>query len=281
MRLKECYNPPMQRGFTLVELSIVLVILGLLVGGILAGRSLIKAGELRAIGQEYSKYRTATFAFKDKYFQPPGDLSNATQFWGVAAGDGSDATCRAFESTGTETCNGNGNGLVEQTNPHREHLRFWQHLANAGLIDGKYTGALSSTATDNANVTPNNHPLSKYPKGMWTTRAYNVSAGNGQLPDGNYNVNHFEYGAYNVSHANNWPSLRELLTPEDTWNVDVKLDDGMPLTGKVIGRSPNGWNNGSGTLNTCTLAQNSTDINANYALTVTTRQCTLYFMAGF
>ncbi len=53
--------------FSLVELSIVLVILGLLVGGVLSGQSLIRAAELRSITEDYARYVTATHTFKDKY----------------------------------------------------------------------------------------------------------------------------------------------------------------------------------------------------------------------
>lgn len=60
------------KAFSLVELSIVLVILGLLTGGILAGQSLIRAAELRAVSTEYSRYITATQSFRDKYFAVPG-----------------------------------------------------------------------------------------------------------------------------------------------------------------------------------------------------------------
>ena len=62
-----------QPGFSLVELSIVLVILGLLTGGILAGQSLIRAAELRSISTDYSRYIAAVQAFRDKYFALPGD----------------------------------------------------------------------------------------------------------------------------------------------------------------------------------------------------------------
>ncbi|MGB1540395.1 MAG: prepilin-type N-terminal cleavage/methylation domain-containing protein, partial [Rickettsiales bacterium] len=64
-------------GFSLVELSIVLVILGLLTGGILGGQSLIRAAELRSVSKEYEKYQTAINIFKDKYFALPGDFNNA------------------------------------------------------------------------------------------------------------------------------------------------------------------------------------------------------------
>lgn len=65
---KRIYNG----GFSLVELSIVLVILGLLTGGILGGQSLIKAAELRAVTTELDAFQTATNTFRQKYFALPG-----------------------------------------------------------------------------------------------------------------------------------------------------------------------------------------------------------------
>ena len=74
----------MKKAFSLVELSIVLVILGLLVGGILTGQSLIRAAELRSVTTEFSQYQTAVMTFRDKYFAIPGDMKNARDFWGAS-----------------------------------------------------------------------------------------------------------------------------------------------------------------------------------------------------
>lgn len=95
------------RGFSLVELSIVLVILGLLTGGILAGQSLIRAAELRSYITDVQRYPAAVNAFKDKYFAYPGDMANATKFWGALGGDGTgnDAACQALSASGLPTCN--------------------------------------------------------------------------------------------------------------------------------------------------------------------------------
>ena len=132
--------------FSLVELSIVLVILGLLVGGILSGQSLIRAAELRSFTTEYSKYVAAVNSFKDKYFQLPGDMPNATSFWGAA--HATPATCLTTVGTGSQTCNGDGNGSISNAaaaSQYGEEYTFWQHLANAGLIEGSYTGIRMAT----------------------------------------------------------------------------------------------------------------------------------------
>ena len=75
---------PIQRGlalqknaFSLVELSIVLAILGLLTGGILTGQTLIRAAELRAVSTEFQRYQSAVNTFRDKYFSLPCDIRNS------------------------------------------------------------------------------------------------------------------------------------------------------------------------------------------------------------
>ena len=96
--------------FSLVELSIVLVILGLLVGGILGGQSLIRAAELRSVAVDKDKFTTAINAFRVKYSAIPGDMTNATDYWGTFSTD--NITCAYDLHPGTQTCNGNGNAKV-------------------------------------------------------------------------------------------------------------------------------------------------------------------------
>ncbi|PZP85253.1 MAG: hypothetical protein DI582_06390 [Azospirillum brasilense] len=122
----------MKNGFSLVELSIVLVILGLLTGGILGGQALIRAAELRSVTSEYTRWVTATQTFRDKYFALPGDMSNATAFWGTQ--DPTPATCATTPSSSALTCNGSGDGLINPTSSpgSNELFRFWQHLAMPG-----------------------------------------------------------------------------------------------------------------------------------------------------
>src|SRR3954463_15618522 len=79
-------------GFTLIELSIVLVIIGLIVGGILVGQDLIKAAEIRATVGQIEKYNSAVNTFRTKYNGIPGDLSGS-------AGGNASAFGLFYEST--------------------------------------------------------------------------------------------------------------------------------------------------------------------------------------
>ena len=116
-----------KQGFSLVELSIVLVILGLLTGGILTGQSLIRAAELRSVTTEFQKYQTAAMTFRDRYFALPGDMRNATDFWGAMTNCGAASPA----GTGTQTCNGNGNGSIDTATASGrtgENFGFWRQL---------------------------------------------------------------------------------------------------------------------------------------------------------
>jgi len=70
-------NTKPQQGFTLIELSIVLVIIGLIVGGILVGQDLIKGAEIRATVAQVEKYNSAVNTFRTKFNAMPGDIPQA------------------------------------------------------------------------------------------------------------------------------------------------------------------------------------------------------------
>lgn len=221
-----------QSGFSLVELSIVLVILGLLTGGILGGQALIRAAELRSTISDTSRYSTALNSFRDKYLALPGDMPNAQSFWGVL--NGSHATCITTAATGTATCNGDGNGQIVSTNGshYDESFRAWQHLANAGLIEGNYTGTPGPTAngagTFNQAILGTNVPRLRISNGG-TSLAYLTIP----IVDPNWfpiQGNVLLIGAMVGDNFTTGP----LLKPEEAWNLDTKLDDGVPGTGAVI-----------------------------------------------
>ena len=277
------------RGFSLVELSIVLVILGLLTGGILAGKSLIRAFELRSIAVDYNRYITASRAFRDKYFAIPGDMTNATSFWGVLAGTGGDATCQGTAATDTATCNGDGDGVLRNPgiSPNiAEHFRYWQHLANAGLIEGRYSGFNSVGGSPSGRVPGTNVPFSKMRDAFfyaqnglgWTTNASTNNdyyAGTASLFAGNYGKNLLYFG--NATGSSSVADSQPLL-PEEAWNIDSKMDDGQPTTGSVMAFKGNGTNTN------CTSTAGgapSGDGVSVYLLSSSLKDCSLYFVRSF
>jgi prepilin-type N-terminal cleavage/methylation domain-containing protein len=224
----------MKRGFSLVELSIVLVILGLLTGGILAGQSLIRASELRSVSTELQKYQSAVLTFRDKYFALPGDMINAVQFWTAAAGNGTgnDNACKVVAKTGAPTCNGNGDGSIYYGGSLREAFLAWQHLANAGLIEGQYSSIAGPNDVNFEAVPGYNVPRSKAGSNVgWSFAHQCWVSGSCFNPTTLPIANNLFIGGYDID------GLGEAaLTPEEAWNIDTKMDDGIPGGGNVIAR---------------------------------------------
>ncbi len=255
----------MKHGFSLVELSIVLVILGLLVGGVLTGQSLIRAAELRSVTTDFSKYQAAVFTFRDEYSALPGDMTNATSFWGAA--HATPATCVTTIGTGTQTCDGDGNSRVYSSSAtSNESFRFWQHLANAGLIEGSYSGVRDGTNSNSA--TTSNSPRGKISNSLWYIDDWGTMPGDGWSWWANMKYdNILQYG---ILMANSDP-VGQVLRPEEAWNIDTKMDDGKPASGKLVIR---GWP-------PCTTATSQSDYTAAYKLTVTSPECILVFRQLF
>ena len=129
----EMMNRRKQSGFTLVEIAIVLVIIGLLIGGVLKGREMITNAKIKRVENDFAGVSAAIFAYQDRYGVLPGDDPNAsTRFSG---------TWRAAD-------NGNGNGNISggwsSTNNNDESRKIWKHLRGAGLIAGPVDNTVGS-----------------------------------------------------------------------------------------------------------------------------------------
>lgn len=225
-------QPTSQSGYSLVELSIVLVIIGLLVGGVLMGRNLIRNAEIQSIVQQKEEFVRAAATFRERYNGLPGDITNATQIWGAAA---SPASCNNMStpSTGTETCDGNGNQLLSSydggADAYERH-RAWQQLANAGLIEGRYTGVKASAA--NWHVRPGlNAPAADANGVGWTMFYAGTKEGDAWLFDGSYDHVLF-VGKESANSTTNMP----FLTPDEAWSLDTKYDDGKPVRGHMLSK---------------------------------------------
>lgn len=264
-------TPQRINGFSLVELSIVLVILGLLTGGILGGKSLIEAAELRALSNEHQQWQTAVNTFKQKYMALPGDMRNATQFWGRAdtgATSGQCANPTSNQGDGKETCNGNGDGIIGEWSDlanYYEVFRFWQHLANAGMIAGQYSGVPGSGGgqhhEDGVNV-----PASKFSGAGWNVENVDDLGGDALFFAGDYG-NYYELGAMTANNCHQSGAL----TPAETWNLDMKMDDGKPARGMVV----------AGNWNECSDAASNSDFDADYDLANESTVCFVNFAHAF
>ncbi|QJR09030.1 hypothetical protein DSM104443_00065 [Usitatibacter rugosus] len=135
-----------QSGFTLVEIAIVLVIIGLLLGGILKGQELINSAKAKSLANDFRNVPVYIYAYQDKYRAIPGDDCNAQAHVGTGATNS--GTC----GSGTA-----GNGRIEgdwdSTSTTAESALFWQHVRLAGLATGDTAAAAGlPTNTDGGRI---------------------------------------------------------------------------------------------------------------------------------
>jgi prepilin-type N-terminal cleavage/methylation domain-containing protein len=181
-----------QSGFTLVEIAIVLVIIGLLLGGILKGQELIQNARVRNVADQQNAIKAAYYAFQDRYRALPGDYRDAAA---------------NIPNVVAHVATTNGNAQIEAT----ESVYAWYHLTNAGFI------SCSECSADPLNApTPNagNSPVNAF--GGVMSIVFDSLYNDGVLGTGT--------NANNLKSGNQIPA--NVLA-----EVDRKIDDGNPRTG--------------------------------------------------
>ena len=238
-----------QQGFTLVELSIVLIIIGFLIAGIAAGSSMIKSAEINSVITDFQRNQSAYNNFIGRYSQAPGDFNNGSAIWGT--------NC----ATTATNCNGNANGIIDSAT---EVQAAWKQMALAGMI----SSSIAIVPNTAAAATPGtNVPLSK------------VLGAGYDLVNGGTSVNGFARGLWGATTNSNIVLLgkpgagnstgvnAQLLnssaySAENAYSIDTKVDDGNPTTGTI--RSIEGLD---------AAANGCVDTNGNYALATSGVSC--------
>jgi prepilin-type N-terminal cleavage/methylation domain-containing protein len=257
----------LKAGFTLIELAMVLVIIGLLVGGVLVGQDLIRAAGERGQIAQIEKYNQAVNTFRGKYNdQLPGDMdaANAATFGfatrGLCAGEGDGNG--VIEGHYQAACGSNGGGYQAG-----ETLMFWRDLSQAELIDGSFS-AVTSTGFPASTLVATNPSVSAYlPQGKIGQGQYVYVYSSSGDPNGSSNgsggsgtIAHY-FGLIGVSSlgASGAATMSTTFTLPviQAYHIDAKMDDGLPSSGNVSpvygtalyiywdGASVTYWNNGS------------------------------------
>lgn len=251
-------------GFSIVELSVVLAVVGLLIGAILGGQSMVRSTRVKSVSVDLLRYADGAKTFKGRFKAFPGDMPNASLQWGLAGGaaTANDATCNAVNSIGkVTTCNGDGDNDIDTTT---EGFRFWQHLSNAQIIEGSYSGTAGGGGVTD-HVVGTNCPATKITSVGISVRyvATALSSPNfAVIPNNVFTVGAQVTGNYTQGGA---------FTAAELLNMDTKLDDGVPGTGNFIATP----------YTTCTNGASASDFSASYKLTVNSPSCYFYWINAF
>jgi prepilin-type N-terminal cleavage/methylation domain-containing protein len=185
------------KGFTLIEIAIVLVIIGLLLGGVLKGQELITGARVRNLISQQEGIKAAFFGFQDRYRALPGDYAAADTNINCAGG------CP----------NGDGNGRIDNTNAGGAHEEIfaWTHLTAAGFLNGSY-------AANSAVTTPGDDNTPKNPYSQYVQLVYDAVYGDpGATSPSKHNV-----------------KTGSQVPVEIIAEVDRKIDDGKPYSGSFL-----------------------------------------------
>ncbi len=189
-------------GFSILEMTIVLVIVGMLIGLALKGQDLLASVQLKDAQQDLRAFETAFATFRERYQALPGDFASASR--------------RLPARDGIPIVNGNGNGRIETP---AEQVQFWQHLALSGVVK-------KIRIEQNARARIGE-----------TLPAARIGGGYTVVEEKVYASRRLWIRLAATAE----PRLDDasgVLTPAAAYQVDNELDDGNPKTGKIVAQGP-------------------------------------------
>ncbi|PIR37321.1 MAG: hypothetical protein COV35_09500 [Alphaproteobacteria bacterium CG11_big_fil_rev_8_21_14_0_20_39_49] len=227
-----------QSGFSLVELSVSIVIIGFIMAAIVQGKNILDNAQIRSIISQFSEHQTSANSFKLKYLQYPGDFDEAVAHWDIGTNDIED---------------GNGDGKIQFVQGGvYEGYRAWQHLTYARMTKANYLGTETTGAAQLESDIPKSNQIGGFvfEHGLLAMTSGNVIALGIPLA------------------STTTINLGSSLTAQQAFAIDNKSDGGNPSTGKV--RSIEG--NGS-TAGTCVDANGAGTADDLYNISSGGRNC--------
>lgn len=230
----------MKKGFSLIELSIVMIIIGLLIGAVTASRHIINLAEINSVVKDINKYRTAIYNFKLVYQQLPGDFNNASSYFSGVS-------------------NGNNNGEIRwgSIGSDDESSDAWIHLQKANIIQPElildelgYTVA-TSDYSDRTVI------YLYHEDGIWEKPGNTITFWDYRGDDEYY-----------------------VFTPEDARAIDIKIDDGHASKGllRASGQWEHTTLDDLCLDRTDGIYRSGAEGSATYNLSDKTESCALYFI---
>ncbi len=259
-----------ESGFSLAEMSIVMIVIGFLVGGVVVGQDMIRAAGVRATVSQIKEYQTAVNTFNDKYMAIPGDIrADKAAMYGFTARSG-------------EAGHGDGNGLLEGCDEGEmvagcETVLFWADLSDAELIRGDYeavddiifmamwrdfrdtlellspiqsayAGKMMSGNSGGQQIGGDaeaGDPMQIEPVRALSETNYSINMRHSLFPrtdlEGNVSIATFSDGKRNYmqfaevveTNGDGEYTLASKTTPDEALAIDTKMDDGKPMTGEM------------------------------------------------
>jgi prepilin-type N-terminal cleavage/methylation domain-containing protein len=196
------------KGFTLIELSIVVVVISIIIGGIIAGQSILDGAKRQAVVKELKNYEQAVGTFVLQYSDLPGDIDNASAYWSAAS-------------------DGDGDGEIDDHDG--EGVYIWNHLSRAELVSNYYDGTYADLATS----VPQSDGGAFYYKAAYAgnsaTKNWGISDNSIYGKQGNF----FGIGS-DRNTLSSYDYAGGMFNAEETKSIDQKIDDGKASSGRLV-----------------------------------------------
>lgn len=196
-------------GFTLIELAVVIIIIGLLVAGVMQGQEIINQAKQKNIITSIESYKSATNLFRSKYNDLPGDSTRHAAFF-----------------PGAGITEGNGNGRVDSNN---ESYEYWRALSLAKIIKGSYSGVVAQIQN---NSFPKDDSNNNYIYKCASMPGHGALWGNSTTCY--YSISRFPTGTGWAPVNVGYPAF----TVQEVFEMDTKFDDGIASSGNIIAYRP-------------------------------------------
>ncbi len=256
----------MNKAFTLIELAIAIIIIGLLAATISVGGKMIENAKIQRLGSELQEVETAFITFRSIYNSLPGDMQDAFAYF-----EAQDCGFAAEDSNGgtqAERCNGDGDGNIVGSGTGalelcREEHKFWNHLYHAELVTS-IIPSCSATLTSK-----------KYNLATISPFYYDATT---NLDLGRVNVLRVGRQRSDLITANEYATYQnegKLLNPQKAKSIDIKYDDGVAYSGRI--QAFNGYDASSNQDGNCSSDTVNAANDTDYQLAEELAECFLLY----